>query len=134
MKKTIILPALIVLLSAALFFVLIQSEEQDEFTDIGNITVEEVQAKMESGDSLLFLDVRNDEEFTGPLGHISGATLIPLFELENRVNELEAYRDHTIIVYCRSGNRSRYATRFLVETGYKAVNMLGGIIEWNKQK
>ena len=134
MKKTPVLSILILLIAAALLISLYLADEQDEFSDLPNISVAEVREKIQAGDSLLFLDVRTGEEFIGAMGHILGATLIPLSELEDRVDELEAYRDHTMIVYCRSGNRSRYATRFLIENGYNATNMLGGIIEWNKQE
>ncbi len=76
--------------------------------------------------------MRTEPEFDGPLGHVQGSVLIPLNELEARLEELEAYTDNEIIVICRSGNRSGQATRILREEGFKAFNMVGGMRAWNK--
>ena len=71
----------------------------------------------------IVLDVRTEEEYYGPLGHIEGAILIPINELENRLVELDEYRDDTIYVVCRSGNRSGKATKILIDAGYiNAIN------------
>ena len=74
------------------------------------------------------LDVRQPEEFRE--GHISGAHLIPLSELERRLKEVP--REREIVCVCRSGNRSNVATRQLVQAGYKAVNMRGGMRAWSR--
>ncbi len=74
------------------------------------------------------LDVRQPEEYRD--GHIPGATLIPLGELPRRVNELP--RDREILVVCHSGNRSGSATRHLLSAGYKATNLSGGMIQWER--
>jgi len=87
-----------------------------------------------SRDSVLVLDVRTPPEFTGPLGHINGAILIPLQELEQRLDELEPYKQEDIIVVCRSGNRSGKATIVLQKKGFKAINMEGGMLKWNSEK
>ncbi len=78
------------------------------------------------------LDVRTPAEFTGPLGHIEGAFLIPVQELEKRVAELDSLKDRPIYVICRSGNRSRTATNILLEYDFQAVNVAGGMRAWNK--
>lgn len=78
------------------------------------------------------LDVRTPAEFTGPLGHIDGAYLIPVQELEKRVAELDSLKDRSIYVICRSGNRSRTATSILLEHDFKAINVAGGMRAWNK--
>ncbi|MEE9464719.1 MAG: rhodanese-like domain-containing protein [Candidatus Neomarinimicrobiota bacterium] len=78
------------------------------------------------------LDVRTPAEFTGPLGHIDGAYLIPVQELENRVAELDTLKDRPIYVICRSGNRSKTATGILLENDFRAVNVAGGMQAWNK--
>ena len=78
----------------------------------------------------IVLDVRTEEEFFGPLGHIDGAILIPIDELENRLNELEIYKEETIYVVCRSGNRSNFGKNILNENNFKAVNVDGGMLEW----
>ena len=82
-------------------------------------------------EQILLLDVRTSEEFDGTMGHIEGSILIPLYELEERLAELDEYQSHEIIVICRSGNRSGIGTQILIENGYKALNMDGGMIAWN---
>lgn len=78
----------------------------------------------------IVLDVRTEEEYFGPLGHIDGAILIPIDELEKRLNELEIYKEETIYVVCRSGNRSNFGKNILNENNFKAVNVDGGMLEW----
>ncbi len=76
---------------------------------------------------VFLLDVRTQEEYNE--GHISGSTLIPVQELEARLNELP--RNKKILVYCRSGNRSATASEILVKNGLIQIfNMKGGITEW----
>jgi len=82
---------------------------------------------------LLLLDVRTEEEFQGALGHLEGALLIPVQELSDRMQELEPYRSDTIVVYCRTGSRSHYATELLRAKGFKAFNMTGGMVQWNNE-
>jgi rhodanese-related sulfurtransferase len=73
------------------------------------------------------LDVRTPAEYAG--GHIEGAILIPVQEIQSRVNELEP-KDKPIVVYCASGGRSASAAHFLTLSGYKEVFDLGGIGNW----
>ncbi len=70
------------------------------------------------------LDVREPAEFKE--GHILNATLIPLGKLSQRVGELEKYRDHPMVVVCRSGNRSGSACALLSKQGFTQVHNLGG--------
>ncbi len=90
--------------------------------------IEPVQAKskLSTQPASFLLDVRQPEEYRE--GHISGAKLIPLGELQRRVKELP--RDREIIVVCHSGNRSSSAVRLLASAGYQAVNLRGGMINW----
>ena len=80
-------------------------------------------------DAYYFLDVRTAEEHK--IKSIPDTDCIPVQEIENKIVELDKYRDKKIIVYCRSGNRSGTATKILNENGFKAYNMLGGMNEWN---
>ena len=80
-------------------------------------------------DAYYFLDVRTAEEHK--IKSIPNTDCIPVQEIENKIVELDKYRDKKIIVYCRSGNRSGTATKILNENGFKAYNMLGGMNEWN---
>lgn len=74
------------------------------------------------------LDVRQPEEYRE--GHIVGSKLIPLGELGHRFKELPQNRE--IVCVCRSGNRSSAATRQLLAAGYRAANLRGGMIAWNR--
>ncbi|HJU17323.1 MAG TPA: MBL fold metallo-hydrolase [Stellaceae bacterium] len=78
------------------------------------------------------LDVREAEEFTGPLGHITGAVLIPLGELAGRAGELS--RDRPIVAVCRAGSRSAQATVILQQAGFSDVaNLAGGMLRWRAE-
>jgi glyoxylase-like metal-dependent hydrolase (beta-lactamase superfamily II)/rhodanese-related sulfurtransferase len=78
------------------------------------------------------LDVREPEEFTGPLGHIRGAVLIPLGELAERAGQLA--RDRPIVTVCRAGSRSAQATVILREAGFGDVaNLAGGMLRWRAE-
>jgi sulfur dioxygenase len=78
------------------------------------------------------LDVREPEEFTGPLGRIAGAVLIPLGELAGRARELS--RDRPIVAVCRAGGRSAQALTILQLAGFAAVaNLSGGMLRWRAE-
>src|SRR5579862_5730140 len=78
------------------------------------------------------LDVRETDEFTGPLGHIEGAVLIPLGELAARAEELA--KDRPIVAVCRAGSRSAQATVILQQAGFVDVaNLNGGMLRWRAE-
>jgi sulfur dioxygenase len=78
------------------------------------------------------VDVREPDEFTGPLGHITAARLIPLGELADRADELK--RDVPIVAVCRAGGRSAQATVILQQAGFKDVaNLTGGMLRWRAE-
>lgn len=79
----------------------------------------------------LVLDVRNDEEYKA--GHILNSMQIPLGKLNERIGDLEKYKDQPIVLVCRSGNRSVAACSMLGKSGFSQVyNLAGGIIAWQK--
>ena len=80
------------------------------------------------------LDVRTEEEYYGPLGHINGSILIPINELEDRLGDLNDYKENTIYVVCRSGNRSGFGKEILNENNFTAVNVDGGMLDWKADK
>jgi sulfur dioxygenase len=81
---------------------------------------------------LQILDVREADEFTGPLGHIEGAVLIPLGELAARAEELA--HDKPIVAVCRAGSRSAQATMILQQAGFSDVaNLNGGMLRWRAE-
>ncbi len=97
-----------------------------------DISPTEAKEKIEKGKNVLILDVRTEREFLD--GHIKGAVNIPVDELEKRLDELKRYKNFEIIVYCRSGARSKRASEILVKNGFKRVyNLSGGIIQWRKE-
>lgn len=119
---------IVLVVAAALFLYGWQSKP----SDIKNISPQELKTKIDNKEDLVLLDVRTPQEFNGPLGHIEGAILIPVQVLADSVKSLEKYKDKTVVVYCRSGNRSQVGTRILNENGFDAINMTGGMKEWNK--
>jgi len=84
-------------------------------------------------DNITLLDVRTKEELKKD-GFIEGAVNIPVQRLAHDIALLKGDKNSTILVYCRSGNRSVTAGRILVKNGYKVYNLKGGINAWKKQK
>jgi len=79
----------------------------------------------------LILDVREESEYK--LGHILNAKLIPLGQLRNRIGELQRYREQSVVVVCRSGQRSASACATLGKQGFTQVyNLAGGVNAWQK--
>jgi len=104
--------------------------QESKPASITNVTADEVYKMLSSNKDYFILDVRSKEEFDS--GHIEGAYLLPVSELENRLAELP--QDKPIIVYCRSGSRSTSAANILLEKGFKEIfNMTGGITEWQSK-
>jgi glyoxylase-like metal-dependent hydrolase (beta-lactamase superfamily II)/rhodanese-related sulfurtransferase len=86
----------------------------------------------ENMERVRILDVREPDEFTGPLGRIRGATLIPLGELAHRTGELA--HDRPIVAVCRAGGRSAQATAILQQAGFERVaNLAGGMLRWRAE-
>jgi rhodanese-related sulfurtransferase len=98
------------------------------------ISPAEAHALVVSDTSIVLLDVRTVEEFRSRTGHIRGARLIPLSELERRLPELEVARGRTLVVYCSHGQRSLNGTALLRAHNFTAVNLEGGILKWLDEK
>jgi phage shock protein E len=92
-----------------------------------DIGPDELTEKIKSGEDFFLLDVRTPAEYAAQA--IEGSSLIPLQDLERRIDELP--RDKEIVVYCRVGNRSAYACSHLARMGYSVKNLEGGIMLWN---
>lgn len=92
----------------------------------------EVFARISAANPPLVLDVREEDEFRGELGHIPGAVRIPLRELSDRAREIEQYKHRDIVAVCRVGVRSTTAAAILTGLGFEQVsNMKGGMLDWN---
>ncbi len=108
-----------------------QPQEEAAAQKAVRIDVESAEFEEQMFGNYVLLDVRSYEEFDE--GHIEGATLIPVDELEERWSEIEEY--DKILVYCRSGNRSVTASDILLDAGFGEVyNLLGGIGAWSEYK
>ena len=123
MKKLIFLFLSVMMLTACG-----QDKENDQGAVYVNITAEEAELIMESEESYIILDVRTREEYEQ--GHIPGAILIPDTEIEAKAEEALTDKDQLILVYCRSGQRSKLAAEALVELSYTNIREFGGIIDW----
>ncbi len=99
-----------------------------------SITVTQLGEEMKLNPELVILDVRNPYELEEYLGHIDGVINIPVQELEERINELNEYKDKEIAVICRSGVRSLTATNLLIEYGFSAQNVEGGMIRYRAEE
>lgn len=90
------------------------------------IISKELKDKLDKKEDIFLLDVRNFDEHQ--IAKIPGSMLIPLDQLENRLNEIPKNKE--IIVYCHHGARSLDAVNFLKEKGFKAKSLVGGIDVW----
>jgi rhodanese-related sulfurtransferase len=97
-----------------------------------SITPIEAGAMLSRDTSIVVLDVRTQDEYRSETGHLLNALLMPVQELESRADELAKLKDRTILVYCRSGNRSLQASKILSLRGFKVLNIEGGILRWRK--
>lgn len=95
-----------------------------------DITVEELKQRIDAGEKVNLLDVREEYEFED---QNLGGKLIPLGELPDRLDEIEAWKDQEVLVHCRSGARSARAKSFMESQGFQNVrNVTGGILAWNE--
>ena len=93
-----------------------------------NITAEEAKKIMDTESEYVVLDVRTEEEFAQ--GHIPGAMLIPDYAIREEADKALPDKDALILVYCRSGRRSKNAAQILAELGYTNIREFGGILDW----
>ena len=92
------------------------------------ITPDEAKALMDSEEGYIILDVRTPEEFAA--GHIAGAILIPDYEIGEKAESILTDKEQLILVYCRSGRRSKNAANELATLGYTNIKEFGGINDW----
>lgn len=123
MKKLIFLLLAVMMLAACG-----QAKENNQGAVYMNITAEEAKEIMDTEEGYVILDVREQDEYDA--GHISGAILIPYTQIEAKANEMLPDKDQLILVYCRSGRRSKIAAEALAELGYTNIKEFGGILDW----
>ena len=118
---------LIALLTFALPFGCVGCSDGDSAT-YEQISGAEAKALIDSESGYIIIDARTQEEYDE--GHIPGAILIPEYEISDRAEKELPDKDQLILVYCRSGRRSKIAAEELVKLGYTNVKEFGGIIDW----
>jgi len=93
------------------------------------ITPAELAKRLEAHEDFTFIDVR--EPYEWQLGHIEGARLVPLGTLTDAIPSFDPSKE--VVVYCRSGKRSAEAARQLIAAGFRATNVVGGILRWSDE-
>lgn len=97
--------------------------------DVKEMNVHELRALLDAGKKVRLIDVRSDDEFNQ--GIIEGGEFFPLHTIPLKMNELANKDDETLVIYCRSGNRSAQACMYLKQNAdIEAINLQGGIISW----
>ena len=119
---------LVFLLLAVMLTACGQDKENDQGAVYVNITAEEAKRIMDSEEGYIILDVRTQEEYDE--GHIPGAIVISHEEIAEKAEEVLTDKDQLILVYCRSGRRSKIAAEALAELGYTNIKEFGGILDW----
>lgn len=123
MKKLILIFLAMMLLTACG-----QDKEKVQEALYMNITAEQAKKIMDSEENYIILDTRTQEEYDE--GHIPGAIVIPHDEITEKAESKLLDKNQLILVYCRSGRRSKLAAADLVKLGYTNIREFGGIIDW----
>ena len=122
MKRIIFLLLAVMLLAAC------AQEETKQEAVYMNITAQEAKEIMDRESGYVILDVRTREEYDQ--GRIPGAIVISHVKVAHKAEETLTDKDQLILVYCRSGRRSKIAAEALVELGYTNILEFGGILDW----
>ena len=105
-----------------------QNHHQETVYMYVNITAEEAKEIMDTQQGYVILDVRTQAEYDQ--GHIPGAIVISYEEIEAKAESVLQDKSQLILVYCRSGRRSKIAAEVLVKLGYTNIKEFGGILDW----
>ena len=119
---------IVLLVSISLFGQIACQEGREIPPSYEQITAEKAKSIMDTEEDYIIIDARTEEEFNE--GHIEGAILIPEYEIASRAEKELPDKDALILVYCRSGRRSKIASEELVKLGYINVKEFGGITDW----
>lgn len=123
MKKLVLILLMLMILTACG-----QNKENKQEAVYMNITAREAKEIMDSQEDYIILDTRTQEEYAE--GHIPGAILIPHDEILQKAESVLPDKNQLILVYCRSGRRSKLAAEDLQKLGYTNIKEFGGIIDW----
>ena len=119
---------IMLLISLSLFGMTACDGEKGKSSTYKQITAEQAKTIMDTEKDYVIIDARTEDEFAE--GHIENAILIPEYEIANRAEKELPDKEQLILVYCRSGRRSKIASEELVKLGYINVKEFGGIIDW----
>ena len=119
---------IMLLISLSLFGMTACDGENGKASTYEQITAEQAKTIMDTEKDYVIIDARTEEEFAE--GHIENAILIPEYEIKDRAEKELPDKEQLILVYCRSGRRSKIASEELVKLGYTNVKEFGGIIDW----
>ena len=119
---------IMLLISLSLFGMTACNGENGKASTYEQITAEQAKTIMDTEKDYVIIDARTEEEFAE--GHIENAILIPEYEIKDRAEKELPDKEQLILVYCRSGRRSKIASEELVKLGYTNVKEFGGIIDW----
>ena len=135
MNKKIIFLSVVIITIASVFSGCTQKTDknQTEATQVNigtyyQISQDEAKRIMDEESDYIIVDAREQSEYDE--GHIKGAIVIPYTEIEQKAEEMLPNKDQLILVYCRSGRRSKIAAQSLANMGYTNVKEFGGIIDW----
>ena len=116
------------LISLSLFGMTAWAGDNEKSSTYEQISAEQAKTIMDTEKDYVIIDARTEEEFAE--GHIENAILIPEYEIKDRAQKELSDKEQLILVYCRSGRRSKIASEELVKLGYTNVKEFGGIIDW----
>ena len=119
---------IMLLISLSLFGMTACDGENGKASTYEQITAKQAKTIMDTEKDYVIIDARTEEEFAE--GHIENAILIPEYEIKDRAEKELPDKEQLILVYCRSGRRSKIASEELVKLGYTNVKEFGGIIDW----
>jgi rhodanese-related sulfurtransferase len=108
---------------------------QQEASPVKVIDVQQAYELIQKDSSVVVIDVRTPQEFNSETGHVPGAKLMPVNEIEKWADELASMKDRKLVVICRSGNRSTIASNYLASKGFSNIyNVAGGMTDWNRNQ
>ena len=119
---------IMLLISISLFGLTACGGENGKVSTYEQITAEQAKTIMDTEKDYVIIDARTEEEFAE--GHVENSILIPEYEIKDRAEKELPDKEQLILVYCRSGRRSKIASEELVKLGYTNVKEFDGIIDW----
>lgn len=126
-KITFTVIALLILTACSAMPTPAEDHSEPEQAEYIKISAEEAKKMMDESE-VIIVDVRTTEEFEE--ARIEGSILIPEYAIEELAAEMLPDKEATILIYCRTGRRSEFASRILIAQGYRNVYDFGGIVDW----